>query len=49
MTPDRLLKMDAESACDAIDQLVDVDPLALRDLAFALLRDLRAARRDEEV
>lgn len=44
MTPEDLLRMDPEGAMDVIDQLVDVDPIALRDVAFALLRDLRSAR-----
>lgn len=46
MTTEQLLKMDLESAWDAVDQLVETDPLALRDLAFALLRDLRAAKKE---
>lgn len=44
MTPSELLSMPPEDAWDAIDALVDADPIALRDLALSLLRELRASQ-----
>lgn len=47
MTPSELRSMHPEDAWDAIDILVDTDPIALRDLALALLRELRASQGKE--
>ena len=44
MTPNELLSMQPEDAWEAIDALVDTDPIALRDLALALLAELRVAQ-----